>query len=90
MERVHVVGEGAGATPVAAALAAATAGARGFGPDDVVVCVVSGGCIGLDTVAGLLAGRRRAFTCEPPDTGRTREWARTGPILGDGYDGGLT
>ncbi len=55
MDRVHVIAEGAGATPVAAALAATEAGAEGFGPDDVVVCVVSGGCIGLDTIATLLS-----------------------------------
>jgi threonine dehydratase len=54
MERVHVVAEGAGATPVAAALSAAAEGVDGFGADDVVVCVVSGGCIGLETVAALL------------------------------------
>jgi threonine dehydratase len=54
MERVHVVAEGAGATSVAVALAAIEAGANGFGPDDVVVCVVSGGCIGLETIAALL------------------------------------
>jgi threonine dehydratase len=54
IERVHVVAEGAGATSVACALAASSAGVAGFGPDDVVVCVVSGGCIGLETIASLL------------------------------------
>jgi threonine dehydratase len=53
LERNRVLAEGAGATPVACALAAFREGA--FGPDDVVVCVVSGGVIGLDTVAALLA-----------------------------------
>ena len=45
LDRNHVLAEGAGATPVACALAA------GFGPDDVVVCVVSGGVIGLERCA---------------------------------------
>jgi threonine dehydratase len=49
LDRNHVLAEGAGATPVACALPA------GFGADDVVVCVVSGGVIGLDTVRDLLS-----------------------------------
>jgi threonine dehydratase len=49
LERNRVLAEGAGATPVACALSA------GFGADDVVVCVVSGGVIGLDTVRELLS-----------------------------------
>jgi threonine dehydratase len=49
LDRNHVLAEGAGATPVACALAG------GFGAEDVVVCVVSGGVIGLDTVRDLLS-----------------------------------
>jgi threonine dehydratase len=49
LDRNRVLVEGAGATPIACALSA------GFGPDDVVVCVVSGGVIGLDTVRDLLS-----------------------------------
>ncbi len=49
LDRNHVLAEGAGATPVACALSA------GFGADDVVVCVISGGVIGLDTVRELLS-----------------------------------
>ncbi len=49
LDRNHVLAEGAGATPVACALAAE------FGPEDVVVCVVSGGVIGLETVRELLS-----------------------------------
>ena len=48
LDRNRVLAEGAGATPVACALSA------GFGPEDVVVCVVSGGVIGLDTVRELM------------------------------------
>jgi threonine dehydratase len=52
LERNRVLAEGAGATPVACALAAARDGV--FGPGDTVVCIVSGGVIGLDTLATLL------------------------------------
>lgn len=48
----RVLAEGAGATPVACAIAAAQTGL--FGEGDTVVCVVSGGMIGLDTLAELL------------------------------------
>jgi threonine dehydratase len=53
LERNRVLAEGAGATPVACALAGFRDGV--FGPGDTVVCVVSGGVIGLDTVAELIA-----------------------------------
>ncbi|GIH03739.1 threonine ammonia-lyase [Rhizocola hellebori] len=53
LEHNRVLAEGAGATGVACALAAARDGR--FGAGDTVVCVVSGGMIGLDTLAGLLA-----------------------------------
>ncbi len=53
LEHNRVLAEGAGATGVACALAAASDGR--FGAGDTVVCVVSGGMIGLDTLAGLLA-----------------------------------
>jgi threonine dehydratase len=49
VERARVVAEGAGATPVAAALA----GHAGRGK---VVCVVSGGNIDLKTLIELLSG----------------------------------
>jgi threonine dehydratase len=52
VERAKVVAEGAGATPVACALAAAE---DGSGP---VVCVVSGGMIDLATLVDLLSDRR--------------------------------
>jgi threonine dehydratase len=52
LERNRVLAEGAGATPVACALAGFASGL--FGPDDHVVCVVSGGVIGLDTVTDLI------------------------------------
>lgn len=48
VERAHVVAEGAGATPVAAALA----GRAGTGP---VVCVISGGNIDSSVLADLLS-----------------------------------
>jgi threonine dehydratase len=48
LEHNRVLAEGAGATGVACALAGR------FGPGDRVVCIVSGGMIGLDTLAGLL------------------------------------
>ncbi len=51
IERNHVVAEGAGATSVACA----KSGGAGTGPDDTIVCVVSGGMIGLDTIAKLIA-----------------------------------
>jgi threonine dehydratase len=59
LERNRVLAEGAGATPVACALAGAAAGV--FGPADKVVCVVSGGVIGLDTVGRIIEahGMRR-------------------------------
>ena len=47
--RAHVVSEGAGALPVAAALA-------GHGGDGRVVCIVSGGNIDPDRLAAILAG----------------------------------
>jgi threonine dehydratase len=53
LERNRVLAEGAGATPVACALAGFRDGV--FGAGDTVVCVVSGGVIGLDTVAELIA-----------------------------------
>ena len=53
LERNRVLAEGAGATAVACALAGFRDGV--FGLDDTVVCVVSGGVIGLETVAELLA-----------------------------------
>jgi threonine dehydratase len=49
VERARIVAEGAGATPVAAALA----GRAGAGK---VVCVVSGGNIDLRTLIDLLSG----------------------------------
>jgi threonine dehydratase len=49
VERNHVVAEGAGAAPVAAALG-------GQAPGSTVVCVVSGGNIDSGTLARLLAG----------------------------------
>jgi threonine dehydratase len=49
VERNHVVAEGAGAAPVAAALG-------GQAPGGTVVCVVSGGNIDSGTLARLLAG----------------------------------
>jgi threonine dehydratase len=52
LEHNRVLAEGAGATPVACALAAARDGR--LGATDTVVCVVSGGMIGIDTLAGLL------------------------------------
>jgi threonine dehydratase len=57
LERNRVLAEGAGATPVACALAGAAAGR--FGPADKVVCVVSGGVIGLDTVRSLAEAYHR-------------------------------
>jgi threonine dehydratase len=48
LERNRTLAEGAGATPVACALAG------GFDPEETIVCVVSGGMIGLDTLAQLL------------------------------------
>src|SRR5258708_5370957 len=48
--RAHVVAEGAGAAPVAAALSGRAGGGR-------VACVVSGGSIDPATLASLLAGR---------------------------------
>jgi len=53
LARNRVLAEGAGATSVACALAGFDSGL--FGPDDEVVAVVSGGVIGLETVAELLA-----------------------------------
>ncbi len=50
LERNHVLAEGAGATPVACAMQAA-----GFDASDTIVCVVSGGMIGRETVAELLS-----------------------------------
>jgi threonine dehydratase len=50
VERAHVVAEGAGATPVAAALAGKAGGGK-------VVCVVSGGNLDLAKLAALLHGR---------------------------------
>ena len=55
VERNHVVAEGAGATPVAAALAGKAGGGK-------VVCVVSGGNINPATLASILQG-------ETPTTG---------------------
>ena len=52
LEHNRVLAEGAGATGVACALAAVHDGR--FGADDSVVCVVSGGMIGLDTLSNLL------------------------------------
>jgi threonine dehydratase len=52
LEHNRVLAEGAGATPLACALAAAHDGR--FGAGDTIVCVVSGGMIGLDTLADLL------------------------------------
>jgi threonine dehydratase len=49
VERARVVAEGAGATPVAAALA-------GLGGTGTVVCVVSGGNIDTQTLIELLRG----------------------------------
>jgi threonine dehydratase len=54
VERNHVVAEGAGATPVAAALRGETPG--GLDVATLVVCVVSGGNIDSGTLARLLAG----------------------------------
>lgn len=48
----RVLAEGAGATPVACAIAATQAGM--FAEGDTIVCVVSGGMIGLETLADLL------------------------------------
>jgi threonine dehydratase len=48
-ERSHVIAEGAGATPVAAAIS----GAAGKGK---IACVVSGGNIDLDKLALILRG----------------------------------
>lgn len=53
LERNRVLAEGAGATPVACALAGVRDGT--FTPADTLVCIVSGGVIGLETLAGLLA-----------------------------------
>jgi threonine dehydratase len=53
LDRNRVLAEGAGATPVACALSSRFA--SGLGPDDVVVCVVSGGVIGLSTLVELLS-----------------------------------
>jgi len=52
LERNRVLAEGAGATPVACALAAVRDTV--FGPGDTVACVVSGGVIGLDTLVTIL------------------------------------
>jgi threonine dehydratase len=49
VERAHVVAEGAGASPVAAALSGRTGGGR-------IVCVVSGGNIDPATLATILGG----------------------------------
>lgn len=49
VDRNHLVAEGAGATPVAAALAGRGGGAK-------VVCVVSGGNIDVEVLAGILEG----------------------------------
>ncbi len=49
-ERAHVVAEGAGALPVAAALSGRAGGGR-------LVCIVSGGNIDADRLAAILAGR---------------------------------
>jgi threonine dehydratase len=54
LERNRVLAEGAGATPLACALAGLASDT--FTADDVIVCIVSGGVIGLDTVMELLAG----------------------------------
>jgi threonine dehydratase len=53
LARNRVLAEGAGAAAVACALGGFASGR--FGPDDEVVAVVSGGVIGLETVASLLA-----------------------------------
>ena len=50
-ERAHVVAEGAGAVPVAAALAGRAEGAK-------IACVVSGGNIDAAVLAGILRGDR--------------------------------
>ena len=47
-ERNHVIAEGAGACPVACAIAGRAGGGK-------VVCIVSGGNIDLDEVASLVA-----------------------------------
>jgi len=49
-ERNRVIAEGAGATPVAAALAGQAGGGK-------VVCVVSGGNIDLAKLSSILAGK---------------------------------
>jgi threonine dehydratase len=49
VERAHVVAEGAGATPVAAALS-------GRGGPGRIVCVVSGGNIDTRVLCRILAG----------------------------------
>jgi threonine dehydratase len=48
-ERAHVIAEGAGAVPVAAALAGRAEG-------ETIVCVVSGGNIDAAVLAGILRG----------------------------------
>jgi threonine dehydratase len=50
VERNHVVAEGAGATPVAAALTGRAGGSN-------VVCIVSGGNIDTAKLADILSGR---------------------------------
>ena len=49
LERNHVIAEGAGATPVAAALSGKAGGGK-------IVCVVSGGNIDIDTLMSVIAG----------------------------------
>jgi threonine dehydratase len=51
--RAHVVAEGAGALPLAAALA-------GHGGEGRVVCIVSGGNIDSDRLAAILSGETPA------------------------------
>jgi threonine dehydratase len=56
VERVRIVAEGAGATPVAAALGAEGASPPDLGPGPVA-CVVSGGNIDSSVLAAILEGR---------------------------------
>jgi threonine dehydratase len=56
-ERAHVVSEGAGAAPLAAAFAGALNGVRGRPLDAArVVCVVSGGNVDASVLASILRG----------------------------------
>ncbi len=65
VQRAKVVAEGAGATPVACALADAASSAPLPGP---IVCVVSGGMIDLPTLVGLLSDQPSAppYPASPP------------------------